>query len=84
MLIGLVLTLIGMSLYTFYFSEETLLNSLSFLYQEKKLGALISLGALLNLPAFFVLIRRENYRTAYGLVGMLIVLVGVIALLKAF
>lgn len=83
-LIGLALTLIGMSIYTFYFSEETLLNSLSFLYQERKLGALISLGALLNLPAFFVLIRKEKYPTAYGLVGILIVLVGVIALLKAF
>jgi hypothetical protein len=83
-IIGLLLTGIGMSLYTLFLSEDSLLNSLMFLYQEKKLGALISLGALLNLPAFFILIRKREYRIAYGLVGVLIILVGVVALLKAF
>lgn len=83
-IIGLVLTFLGMSLYTLYFSEHNLLTSLKFLYQEKKLGALISLGALLNLPAFFVLIRKREYSIAYGLVGILIILVVVVALLKAF
>lgn len=82
-IIGLLLTGIGMSLYTLFLSEDSLLNSLMFLYQEKKLGALISLGALLNLPAFFILIRKREYRIAYGLVGVLIILVGVVALLKA-
>jgi len=44
---------------------------------------LISLGALLNLPAFFILIRRRDYQIAYGLVSLLILLVVVIAILKA-
>ena len=83
-LIGLILTSIGMGLFTLYFSEGALLDSLKLLYFQKKLGALISLGALLNLPVFFVLIRRKEYRIAYGQVGLLILLVALVALLKAF
>jgi hypothetical protein len=80
--IGLVLTFIGMVLFTLYFSEANLFSSFKLLYQEKKLGSLISLGALLNLPAFFILIRRRDYQTAYGLVSLLILLVVVVAILK--
>lgn len=80
--IGLVLTFIGMVLFTLYFSEANLFSSFELLYQEKKLGSLISLGALLNLPAFFILIRRRDYQTAYGLVSLLILLVVVVAILK--
>lgn len=71
-----------MVLFTLYFSEASLFNSFELLYQEKKLGSLISLGALLNLPAFFVLIRRRDYQIAYGLVSVLILLVVVVAILK--
>ena len=81
-IIGLVLTFIGMTLFTLYFSEGNLISSLEQLYYQKKLGALISLGALLNLPAFFILIRRRDYQIAYGLVTILILLVAIIALLK--
>lgn len=80
--IGLVLTFIGMVLFTLYFSEANLFSSFELLYQEKKLGSLISLGALLNLPAFFILIRKRDYQTAYGLVSLLILLVVVVAILK--
>ena len=80
--IGLVLTFIGMVLFTLYFSEASLFSSFEMLYQERKLGSLISLGALLNLPAFFILIRRRDYQIAYGLVSLLILLVVVVAILK--
>jgi hypothetical protein len=80
--IGLVLTFLGMVLFTLYFSEANLFSSFELLYQEKKLGSLISLGALLNLPTFFILIRRRDYQTAYGLVSLLILLVVVVAILK--
>ena len=81
-LIGLVLTFTGMVLFTLYFSEASLFNSFELLYHEKKLGSLVSLGALLNLPAFFILIRRRDYQIAYGLVSLLILLVVVVAMLK--
>ncbi len=76
------LTFIGMTLFTLYFSEGGLISSLQLLYYQNKLGALISLGALLNLPAFFILIRKREYQIAYGLVTVLILLVVVVALLK--
>lgn len=81
--IGLILTFIGMILFTLYFSEDGLFSSFKLLYYQNKLGSLISLGALLNLPAFFILIRRRDYQIAYGLVSLLILLVVVIAILKA-
>ena len=81
-IIGLVLTFIGMTLFTLYFSESDLISSIQLLYDQNKLGSLISLGALLNLPAFFVLIRRRDYQIAYGLVTVLILLVVVVAILK--
>ncbi|MGB1971573.1 MAG: hypothetical protein ACPHSE_03670 [Flavobacteriaceae bacterium] len=84
MLLGLGLTLIGMSLFTLYFSEAGLMESFSLLFEEGKLGALISLGALLNLPFFFYLLRTKQYKIANGMVGVLIILVGIVALLKAF
>ena len=80
---GLVLTFIGMTLFTLYFSEGSLRSSLKLLYLEKKLGSLISLGALLNLPVFFILIRKREYTIANGLVGILILMVVIVALLKA-
>lgn len=79
---GLVLTLVGMTIFTFIFSEEGILNSFRVLYIERKLGSLISLGALLNLPVFFIFIKQYRYDRAYGLVGFLLLLVGIIALLK--
>ena len=81
-IIGLVLTFIGMTLFTLYFSESDLISSIKLLYDQNKLGSLISLGALLNLPAFFVLIRKRDYQIAYGLVSVLILLVVVVAILK--
>lgn len=82
-IMGLVLTFIGMTLFTLYFSEGSLRSSLKLLYLEKKLGSLISLGALLNLPVFFILIRKREYTIANGLVGILILMVVIVALLKA-
>lgn len=79
---GLALTLLGMSLFILFFSKATFYESFQHLYIEKKLGALISLGALLNLPLFFIFLHKNRYQMAYGLVGVLILLVGIVALLK--
>ena len=79
---GLVLTSLGMSLFTLFFSDESIWGSLKILYIEKKLGSLISLGALLNLPVFFVLIKQLRNDRAYGLVCFSLLLVLIIALLK--
>lgn len=79
---GMVLTLLGMSIFTLLFSDQTIWGSLQILYIEKKLGSLISLGALLNLPMFFVFIKQLRYHRAYGLLSFLLLLVLIIASLK--
>ena len=76
------LTFLGMVLFTLYFSQGGILDSFELLYAEKKLGALMSLGALVNLPVFFYFLRFRRYEMAYGMVGILILLAGVVALLK--
>lgn len=83
-LAGLCITFVGMCVFTLYFSSGNLLESYDLLYREKKLGALISIGALPNIPFFFYLLRKHRYVAANGLVGVLICLVGLVALLKAF
>ena len=42
----------------------------------------MSLGALVNLPVFFYFLRFRRYEMAYGMVGILMLLAGVVALLK--
>ena len=79
---GIVLTLIGMYSFTLLFSDEKVLDSFYLLYTQKKLGGLMSIGALLNLPVFFVFINQYRYDRAYGLVSFLLVLVVIIGLLK--
>lgn len=80
--IALIATLLGMFIFVSFFSDLAFQESLNRLYQNQKLGSLISIGALLNLPLFFILIRRRNYRMAYGVVSVLFLLVAVIAILK--
>ena len=76
------LTFLGMVLFTLYFSQGGILDSFELLYAEKKLGALMSLGALINLPVFFYFLHFRRYEMAYGMVGILMLLAGVVALLK--
>ena len=80
--IALMATLIGMFIFVSFFSDLAFQESLDRLYRNQKLGSLISIGALLNLPLFFILIRKRNYRMAYGVVSVLFLLVALIAILK--
>ena len=82
MLLTFGLTALGMLLFTLYFSEGGILESIEVLYNEGKLGALISLGALLNLPVFFYLLRDDRFEMAYGMVTLLLLLAALIAWLK--
>ena len=77
-------TSFGIVTYTLIFSKGELFESLQFLYLQKKLGAIISLGALLNLPLFYISLRKEKYPFAAGVVVFSLVLVLIVALLKSF
>ena len=58
------------------------MESIQVLNSQKKLGGLISLGAIVNLPLFFIALRRNNMGFATGLVLGCLVLVLTVALLK--
>ena len=65
-IIGLLANLIGICIYIFFFSKEgfegTLKSAMSFNF----IGKLVSLGAILNLVTFFVLIKMNQDHKARG------------------
>lgn len=63
-------------------SKGDAFDSINFLYQQNKLGALISLGALVNLLLFFVALRKGKNDFATGVLIQSMMLVVVIAFLK--
>ena len=81
-LIGITATLAGVIFFTIIFSPESVSRSLRSLFMQKKLGALISIGSLINIPLFFVLLKLDKINYAYGLLSFLLLLVFIVAILK--
>ncbi len=81
-LIGITATLAGVTFFTIIFSPESISISLKSLFVQKKLGALISIGSLINIPLFFVLLKLDKINYAYGLLSFLLLLVFIVAILK--
>ena len=81
---GLLASITGMILISVLLSQVTLEESLIQLYNQKKLGSLISIGALIILPIFFIAIKKEKYDFALGLLLISLFLVVLITFLKIF
>ena len=81
-LIGITATIAGVIFFTIIFSPESVSRSLKSLFMQKKLGALISIGSLINIPLFFVLLKLNKMNYAYGLISFLLLLVFIVAILK--
>ena len=81
-MIGVITTLVGIVFFTMIFSPESIAISLKSLFIQKKLGALISVGSLINIPLFFVFLKFNKINFAYGLISFLLLLVLIIAVLK--
>ena len=81
---GLLASITGMILISVILSQVTLEESLIQLYNQKKLGSLISIGALIILRIFFIAIKKEKYDFALGLVLISLFLVVLITFLKIF
>ena len=79
---GLLWTSFGVILLVFFLSDATLEASLVYLYEQKRLGGLISMAALINLPLFFIALRKNKFPFAAGIVVLSLITVIVIALLK--
>ena len=80
--IGITATIAGITFFTIIFSPESISNSLKSLFVQKKLGALISIGSLINIPLFFILLKLNKINQAYGLISFLLLLVFIVAILK--
>tara|TARA_A100000164_G_scaffold183026_1_gene162608 strand:- start:4886 stop:5179 length:294 start_codon:yes stop_codon:yes gene_type:complete len=79
---GLLWTCFGVLILLFIFSDATIEYSLSSLHRQNKLGGLISIAALINLPIFFIALRKKKFSFASGLVALSVILVMFIAFLK--
>jgi len=82
MLSGLLWAGATLILMTFFLSDYSIEESLYEFYLQNRLSGLISIAALVNLPIFFLALRKNKYAFASGIVGISLVLVLVIAFLK--
>jgi len=81
-LAGLFWTGFGVFLLVYFLSNDSLENSLQFLYDQNRLGGVISLAALVNLPIFFLAIRKNKFPFAAGIVAISLAVVLLIIFLK--
>ena len=68
LLIGLAANMAGTYLYIFFFSKLSLTSTLQAALENDFLGSLIALGAIMNLIVFFILLKKNQYYRARGVV----------------
>ncbi len=79
---GLLWTSFVLIIFLLILSDDPIEFTLQYSYKNNKLGGLIALSSLINLPIFFIAIKRNKISFASGLVAFLILLVLIIAFLK--
>jgi len=82
-LIGLVANLAGSYLYIYFFSEESLEKTIQFSIEQDVLGNIVALGAILNLCAFFIFLKKNKVYRARGVV-LATVLAAIVILVSKF
>jgi len=82
--IGLIANMAGTYLYIFFFSDYGLKATLQGALENDFLGSLIALGAILNLVVFFILLKKNQYYRARGVVLATVVAALVILISKFF
>ena len=65
-----------------YFSEGPIEEAVSSLFQQKKVGGLISMSALVHLPLFFLGMHKRKTNFAKGVMITSIIIVLIVAILK--
>lgn len=68
LLTGLFANMAGMYLYIYFFSKNSLEDTLRAALENDFLGSLIALGAILNFLVFFVFIKKKQYYSARGVI----------------
>ena len=64
--IGIIANLIGSYLYIYFFSKYSVDTTWNLILKEDLLGSIIALGAILNLAAFFLLLKKNRVLRARG------------------
>lgn len=67
-LIGLVAAFIGIFLFVTFFTDYDFVEGVKILKSQDSLGKLIALGAVLNIIAFFILLKLKKDLMARGVV----------------
>ena len=67
-----------------YFSESPIEEGISYFFKQKKLGGLISVSSLINLPLFFLGMYKRKTNFAKGVMMTSIIIVAIIVILKVF
>ena len=79
---GVLWTTFILILFLLILSDDPIEYTLKYSYNNNKLGGLIALSSLINLPIFFIAIKKNKITFASGLVAFLILIVIIIAILK--
>ncbi len=74
LLIGLLTAMLGSFLYLIIFTNFNLINDLQIIKQQGILGKVITLGTILNIVVFFILLQKKKEMMARGIVLSIIVL----------
>jgi hypothetical protein len=73
-LIGIVSTVIGTILFLLLFTDFSAINDLKIIKQEGILGKVMTLGAILNIFVFFILLQKKKELMARGVILATIIL----------
>ncbi len=82
-IIGIIANLAGSYLYIYFFSKETLEKTIQYAIEQDVLGNIIALGAIFNLCAFFIFLKKNKVYRARGVV-MATVLAALVILVSKF
>lgn len=82
-LIGIFANITGVILYTYFFIKYELGAAIRISIQNGSIGNIIALGAILNLFAFFILIKKGQLHRARGVV-MATILAALVVLISKF
>ncbi len=82
-LIGIFANITGVVLYTYFFIEYELDAAIRIAIENGTIGNIIALGAILNLFAFFILIKKKQMLRAKGVL-MATILAALLVLISQF
>ena len=82
-LTGLIANVVGMFLYITAFSDDPFIETLQKSMNEGYFGKIVTLGAVLNLLAFFFFIKKRQDNKARGVL-MITVIIAVVIMARKF